>query len=136
MKGFTLDRLLELRDEGQSFAKCASTLAKEGHRSEGGTAYSRQRLQLVLSFWEGPVCHVDSSNEVVSMHLFLNVVRVGSRSRDRRTMELCSAMLSAYEDAPLGSGIMRRCELASEAGVRHKKERRYAPLRKPNKDAS
>ena len=117
-----LDRLLELRNNHQSYSECALLLAAEGYRNPSGRPYTSQGLQKRIRPFEGPgaIVHRDGDDES-QLELFFQLMVVGSRG-EGRSGEIFRASLEAWNAAlSANRGRWRAAEAAMEAAkaIRH-----------------
>lgn len=94
-----VDRLLELRNDHQSYSECALVLAREGYVNPSGKPYTSQGLQKRIRPYEGPgaVVHTGGDDES-QLELFFQVMLVGSRN-EGRSGEIFKASLEAWNAA-------------------------------------
>ena len=117
-----VDRLLELRNDHQSYSECALVLAREGYVNPSGKPYTSQGLQKRIRPYEGPgaVVHTGGDDES-QLELFVQVMLVGARN-EGRSGQIFRASLEAWDAALVANqGRWRAAEAAMEAAkaIRH-----------------
>ena len=115
-KADLLDRLLELRSQGVSYSRCATTLLREEYTNpHSGEPYTSQGLQQMARHYEVPKQVVFEGGDVDDqIRLFLQVLLIGSR-QPGRSGEIFQAALDQWHAA-----IQRRkgrVEAAREAAA-------------------